>query len=206
MRSSQRTSPSAGNVRAVGSADSFWLPTPLCWKTETFRACKPSWHGGTVICWSPTPCCLFLGYLSLPACLCLFVNLFARWIVVFNPWYSCFGNLFVAWQKWLLQSVGVSLLWESQESVFFASAFRPLVSLLTSILCCHLEGVEEQLTDQFVGVNRKGNGLFGTKSMKLEEQKAFLKQNSCASVSRDGSRLQLIENYWCFIYMHSPMN
>lgn len=185
--------------------ESSWECIQLLVAHTTMLEDKPSWHEGNAICWSPAPSCLFLGYVSVPAFLCLFVNMFARWIVVFNPWYSCFGNLlFVAWQKWL-QSVGVSLLWESQESVFLARAFRPFLSLLTSILCCHLEGGEEQLTEQFVGLTGSEMAYLGPKAWSWKTKKHF-QSKILVSVTRDSSRLQLIENYWCFICMCTLIN
>lgn len=94
-------------------------------------ACLP----GTRQCdlWVPSTMvgtCQSLGHVSLHTCFCLVMCSFTRRIVVYNPWYSCWSNQFVTWQKWLLQAVDVSWLWEAQESQEISF---PLKRLQTSV-------------------------------------------------------------------------
>lgn len=129
------------------------LPVPWCQKqtqrcmAENFHACKPSWYKACDLCISSTRLGTYqsLGLvkcenvnISLHAWFCLVVCSFARWIVVFNPWYNCRSNLFVSWQEWLLPSVGISWLLEAQEiMVVLSSACRLQARAFISLLQGH---------------------------------------------------------------------
>lgn len=110
---------------------------------ETFCARKPPWHKAL---W-PVDLQHSAGDLpvhgmcvSLHTCLHHVMCSFARWII-FNLWYNCWSDLSVTWQKWLLQSVGLSWLPEPQGfqeiRVSLSSACRSHSGAFISLLQEH---------------------------------------------------------------------
>lgn len=161
---------------------------------ETFCALRPPWHKAL---W---PVALQHSTGDLPVHgLCVSQHTFlhpvmcsfARWII-FNPWYNCWSDLSVTWQK-----VAAAVCWHQLATrvlEFSGNQSFLLKSLQTSVwgfyftpsgaFCAATwREMKKTISRPVCTLNRKGNGLFRGNSIKLKDWKTLSEQNSGVLVS-----------------------